>query len=162
MLQTWTTPQILLFILQIWEAIHPWGRCGWAAVRRWWTGCQAPVSSGISWLLLYHSFVSLHAVFNHRYQLHLLRKSQSVHRYSDKSMWKWLILFLCSVEDLLWWGCDSFLLLCGWCLGFPHPFISKIINEQQRPAWAKPSSKWGSKNTSWSVHPYQPFSFLFL
>lgn len=44
--------------------------------------------------------------------------------------------------------------------------ISMIINEQQKPAWAKPSSKWGAKNTSWSVHLYQPlsfsFSFLFL
>ncbi len=88
--------------------------------------------------------------------------SRSQSRYSDKPLveiFKWLffVSVQCGRLVMVMW----LLSVAGAVAFFIHP--SLIINEfteQQKPAWAKPSSKWGSKNTSWSVHLYQPLSFF--
>lgn len=152
-----------LLILQIWEAIHPWGRCGWTAVRRRGTGRQAPVSSERTRWNIFISEVLYPCMLYliKEIQMYLLSQSRDIQTNRDIKMF-YFILFFCFCA--VWKTCYGDVTpLCGWTSGFLHSSISMIINEfteQQKPAWAKPSSKWGSKNSSWSAHLYQPFSFF--
>lgn len=173
MLQTWMTPQIMLIHL----ASHSSDMGSDPPLRPLWLSCCSAMMNrtsgpGEQWgkMLEYcsysYSFVSL---------LYLI---------TDTS-YTWLDSQSRDIQTNPWWRCENnwfiFFVQCGrlvmvrmrllspplWLVvPWLSSSISMKINEQQKPAWAKPSLKWGSKNTSWSVHLYQPlsfsFSFLFL
>lgn len=162
MLQTWMTPQIMLIHL----ASHSSDMGSDPPLRPLWLSCCSAMMNrtsgpGEQWgkMLEYrsysYSFVSLlYLITDTSYSPEIFRQTPG----GDVK-----------ITDFVFVQCGRLVMVRIWLLSPPlwlvvpwlSSSISMKINEQQKPAWAKPSSKWGSKNTSWSVHLYQPLSFSF-